>query len=54
MCLGPPCVELALEFVNLVKALPIVLERWWLGDEDGLRGDLTDTRVVGVVVRCCR
>eukprot|EP00752_Nemacystus_decipiens_P011465 g10180.t2 len=33
MCLGPPCVELAIEFVTVVKALPIVLERWWLGGE---------------------
>ncbi|CAM9823080.1 unnamed protein product, partial [Scytosiphon promiscuus] len=39
MCLGPPCVELALEFVNVVKALPLVLERWWLGD-DGPRAAL--------------
>ena len=29
--------ELAIEFVTVVKALPIVLERWWLGDE-ALRG----------------
>lgn len=34
MCLGPPCVELAIEFVTVVKALPILLERWWLGDEE--------------------
>lgn len=34
MCLGPPCVELAIEFVTVVKALPITLERWWLGNED--------------------
>eukprot|EP00903_Cladosiphon_okamuranus_P011017 g10406.t1 len=34
LCLGPPCVELAIEFITVVKALPILLERWWLGDED--------------------
>lgn len=29
MCLGPPCVELAMEFVFVLKTVPVLVERVW-------------------------
>ena len=40
MCLGPPSVELALELVAVLKALPVWLERWWTGGQHAT-GDMT-------------